>query len=164
MLLLCVPLVGFTQQTSEVLSVTGKITDAATGKSISNAEIQVQGFSNTIVKEDGTFTLKVPSLNATLVFVAQGYNSKELALCGRKSVTVALITDQAATAFQSLLLPEGEIVKSSYSNAVEQKDNIGLYSGSSLEELLQREFGSLRVNVRSGQPGSGANIYLRGYN
>lgn len=168
-LLLCISLVGIgipvvAQSAQSPLAVSGKITDAATGKPVTNAEIKVPGYSNAIVNEDGSFKLNVPSLRSTVVFTAQGYNTKEVSLCGATSLKVALINENAPTAFQSLLLPEGDVTKNTYSHAIEQKDNFAVYTGTSLEELLQREFGSLRVNVRSGQPGIGANIYLRGYN
>src|SRR5688572_12643872 len=87
---------------AEGVSVTGTITDAATKKALSGIRVKVDGFSAAITDDNGSFTIKVPSYNSSIVIEGEGYTSRRLPLKGRSSIAVSLI-DQTHESFDDLV-------------------------------------------------------------
>jgi TonB-linked SusC/RagA family outer membrane protein len=76
------------------ITVTGTVTDAATGEAMPGVNIQVQGTSlGAITDVDGKYTLSVPSRDVTLIFSFIGYVTQEIPLGGRAVVDVALSSE-----------------------------------------------------------------------
>lgn len=71
--------------------VSGKITDDQ-GQALPSVNIQVKG-SNvfTTSKPDGTYTITVPSANATLIFSYVGFDAQEIRVGSRSDIAVSLI-------------------------------------------------------------------------
>ena len=72
------------------VSVTGTVSDSQ-NEPLIGASIVVKGTTNGAITDvDGKFMLKVPNSNATLVFTFVGYDKKEVALNGRRTLNVVL--------------------------------------------------------------------------
>lgn len=83
-----IPLVAFQE------TITGTITDAATGESLPGVNITIQGTDQgTASSIDGTYELVVPTLNDTLVFSYVGYQSQTVPINGQTTVDVELAMD-----------------------------------------------------------------------
>jgi len=76
------------------LTVTGKVTDSQTGETMPGVNILVVGTSiGAITDASGSYSLTVTDRNATLRFSFIGYVSQEVAINGRSTVDVDLISE-----------------------------------------------------------------------
>ncbi|HSI90115.1 MAG TPA: von Willebrand factor type A domain-containing protein, partial [Adhaeribacter sp.] len=83
--LLCA-LVAFTQAPVQTKTITGTVTDMASGKPLAGVKITAKGTSKTThSKADGKFSLQVPASHQVLVFSLAKYVSKEVML-GKRTV------------------------------------------------------------------------------
>lgn len=148
------------------LSLTGKITDAATKKGLVGIGVSVDNYSAAITDENGNFTLNVPSLNIDVQVKGEGYETRQISLKGRSTINIALL-DAAHSSFQEVVtLP---LSKTQLRNI---PASISRYSfteewarpGETTDALLQGQVAGLNAIRRSGTPGAGANLFLRGYN
>lgn len=142
----------------------GKIIDAATKKGINGAQISCSAFSDAIASETGEFVIKVFSKNASINITAWGYMDKVVALKGNNAVVISLISDCFSSAFEDKYLPTGESAGFNFPFASVQTKKVSAQSNVLLEELLQTKAGEIRSVKRSGSPGIGSNVFIRGYN
>lgn len=145
--------------------VSGMITDAR-GRGLPGIQVQVADFSAAITDDQGRFTLQVPTYTATITITGEGYNIRRVALKGRKSVTVALLDDAAESFHETITMPSGIINREAVTAAAGQYNvNSGWgQPGEMVDGILQGRIAGLQVIRRSGTPGAGANLFLRGYN
>ncbi|MBQ3812985.1 MAG: TonB-dependent receptor [Bacteroidales bacterium] len=145
------------------ITVTGTITDEATGAGIPFAAVQLKGTTAGVVSnEDGMYSIFVPS-NSILVVSSIGYVNQEVEVNGRSSVDVALVPDSQAlddaivVAFGtkrkqdlvgSVTNVKGELIKNS--------------QAASVTSALEGAVSGLQVVTTTGQPGSDASIFVRG--
>jgi len=84
----------YTPDTVQQLTVTGKVTDSQTGETMPGVNILVVGTSiGAITDASGNYSLTVTDRNATLRFSFIGYVSQEVAINGRSTVDVDLISE-----------------------------------------------------------------------
>lgn len=144
----------------------GTITDAATKKGFVGVRVQVENFSAAITDENGNFTLNVPSYHTDILVSADGYEPRQISLKGRTSVNEALL-DETHSSFQELVtMPLSTNLHRTVAAAVSKYDNkVGWgRPDETLDALLQGQVAGLNAIRRSGTPGAGANMFLRGYN
>ena len=146
--------------------VTGTIRDAATGKGIAGARISLENVSASITDADGAFKLNVPSYFEDLLITAEGYDTKQVPLKGRKEIIVSLL-DESYNGFQDPLT--GPLGIAPMRNTTSAAARLQLSEDWSkpmetLDGLLQGKIAGLNSTRRSGTPGVGANLFLRGYN
>jgi TonB-linked SusC/RagA family outer membrane protein len=145
--------------------VSGKIVDGATKKAVSGARVNVPGFSAAITDDNGSFTIQVPSYDATIVVNGDGYNTREMPLKGRNNISVALLDESHASIHETVILPQGAQPKSHVTASVAQYHVNGFNQPAETPDaILQGRMAGLNVIRRSGVPGVGANLFLRGYN
>ncbi len=148
------------------VQISGTVSDAATKKGISGIRLKVENFSASITDSLGNFSLKVPSNTATIIVEGEGYNSQRVPLKGRSSLHVTLMDESHESFNETVTLPFGSKLKTEITGAVGQY-NVNSAWGRSAEipdALLQGKIAGLDVIRRSGAPGVGANMFLRGYN
>jgi TonB-dependent SusC/RagA subfamily outer membrane receptor len=154
------------QQPDTTKQITGKALDASTGSGLAGVTVSVPGFSSVITNDSGYFALKVPDFSATLSINGMGYKTKEVALKGQTSVSFSMYEESYTSIYDKAFLPQGPITMNRTINAVSSL-NFGLdawkQSGETPEKDLQGKIAGLSVVSRSGMPGAGADLYLRGY-
>jgi TonB-linked SusC/RagA family outer membrane protein len=143
--------------------VTGKVTDSKDGSPMTGVTISVNGQAVGTSKNDGTFSVTVPTSARTLVVSSVGYNDLEVSITGSA-------LDLKMTAGQDKSL--SEVVVTGYTTIQRKK-----YSGSSvnvnIEDVRTQPFGSfdqalqggapgVSVVANSGQPGASAQVRIRG--
>ncbi len=145
---------------------TGVIKDAATGKPLAAISISVTDFSAALTDDNGKFTIKVPDYNTTLFINGEGFQSKEVALKGRKTITAALYEESYNSIYDVATLPYGDKPKNQTVNAVTSINTLDNWSRNteSADGYLQGKVAGLNAVVRSGTPNVGAYLALRGYN
>jgi hypothetical protein len=77
---------------AQITTITGVIQEYNTGLFLPGVTVQEKGTSNGITSNDnGAFTLAVSQPNATLIFTSVGYETQEIRLNGRSSLTILLL-------------------------------------------------------------------------
>ena len=148
------------------IQVTGTISDAATGKGIAGARISLPNVSASITDGNGAFKINVPTYFEDLLVSADGYDTKQIPLKGRKQIAVSLL-EEGYSGFQDPLtspLAIAPIRNTTTASSRLQLDGEWTKPMESLDAILQGQVAGLNSTRRSGTPGVGANLFLRGYN
>jgi TonB-linked SusC/RagA family outer membrane protein len=148
------------------LPLTGTITDAATKKPVAGASVSVTDLSASITGNDGTFKLNVSSYTDNVIITAEGYEPRQIALKGRTSISISL-QDAGVSSFQeSIVMPFKAMPKREITAAATLYNPNGEWKRpmETIDALLQGQVAGLNSIRRSGTPGVGANLFLRGYN
>ena len=144
-------------------TVTGKVTSATDGASLPGVSVTVKGNPKIGTQTDvnGNFKLSVPATSKILVFGYIGFKSQEVAVSN--VMTVKLVED-----LKSL----SEVVVTGYGtqnkreiagsiSTIESKE-FAQVPIASFDQALQGKAPGILVQSNSGQPGSAANILIRG--
>lgn len=146
--------------------VTGTIRDAATGKGITGARITLPNVSASITDGSGSFKLNVPTFYEDILVSADGYDTKQVPLKGRMQIVVSLL-EEGNNGFQDPLtspLATAPMRNTTTASARLQLSEDWSRPMETLDALLQGKVAGLNSTRRSGTPGAGANLFLRGYN
>lgn len=144
--------------------VTGTVINALSNEPITGINVRTGQYSSVLTDENGKFSIRVPDLRATLVVSSTDYKNKEIALKGRSSVEIKIYNNDFDSYYTTVDMPFGDKTKTSISNAVESKEEHIATSRESVANVLNGEVAGVRTIMRSGLPGVGANIFIRGYN
>lgn len=144
--------------------VSGKVTDSKDGTVLPGVTIQLKGTSKTTFSaSDGSFKITVTGSNPVLIFTSVGFVSKEIAVKNETTVTVSLtaadkvIEEVVVTGYTS------QIKKQSTASIVKvNADEVKSQPIGSFEQLLQGKAPGILIQSQSGQPGSAANVTIRG--
>ncbi|TAH04906.1 MAG: SusC/RagA family TonB-linked outer membrane protein [Sphingobacteriales bacterium] len=147
-------------------TLTGVIKDAATGKPLAGIRVAVVNFSAAITDDNGTFKLTVPSYLTDINITGDGYASRQVSLKGRTDISIALLDDEASSFMQSVSMPFQKIAQRNVAAAIGNYSANGEWKrpDETIDGLLQGQVAGLNSIRRSGAPGTGANLFLRGYN
>jgi len=145
---------------------TGYITESFSGKPISGVSVSVKGFSAGITNDKGFYSISVPNYNVVIVIKAQGYQVKELALKGRKTLNIALYEEGFKSIYDQAHLPLADAPRYQVPYAIESINTNDNWSrvNESTDGYLQGKVAGLKSVRRSGTPGLGANVNIRGFN
>ena len=144
--------------------VTGTIMDAATHRPLPGIRISYHDISASITDSAGNFSVKVPNYNVAIVLEGDGYQIKEIALKGRKTVSSSLYEDTYSSFYDAANLPFATLPKNQIpfaATSIQTASNWGRTSESP-DAFLQGKVAGLQVIRRSGTPDIGANLFLRG--
>lgn len=146
--------------------ITGVVTDAATGKPLPGINVSVTGYSAALTDEGGKYKISVPDFRAVVVISGQGYQSKEEALKGRKSISSVLFEESYTSVYDAAVLPFGTVLKNRTPYAVATINPNGSWErgNETPDSYIQGKVAGLEAVRRSGTPDIGADLYLRGYN
>lgn len=163
MLCLCLLLAATSMFAQSNLTVTGVVTEKATGYPAIGVSVLVKGTTNgTITSIDGDYSLTDVPKNATLVFSYVGMLTQEVAVGGQTKVNVSMSEDT-----QNL----EEVVVIGYGTSkakdltapivVIKADEITKHATTSPMGALQGKVPGVQI-TSSGQPGSGPQVRIRG--
>ncbi|QNE39199.1 TonB-dependent receptor [Hymenobacter sp. NBH84] len=147
------------------VTVQGQVRDDQ-GNPLPGATVVLKGATGVGASSDaeGRFSLTVPTGNETLVVSSIGYVAQEVAIGGRTTLTIRLVTDNKA-------LDEVVVVGYGTQKRSDVTGAVGSVSSKELEERpivnvaqgLQGRVAGVDVSLNSGQPGSSPLIRVRGY-
>jgi TonB-linked SusC/RagA family outer membrane protein len=149
------------------VQVSGVVTDGSTGAPLSGVNVEVPGFSAAITNDKGRFRIRVPSRSSTVIVSGEGFQRKEVALKGSRHVQVRLYQMPFPSFYSEATLPlgSGSVSMSPYDvSTLSLSDKWGQKAGESADDYLQGRVAGLNVIRRSGTPGIGAWVSLRGFN
>ncbi|MEO6358721.1 MAG: TonB-dependent receptor [Ferruginibacter sp.] len=145
-------------------TVTGTVTDAATGKALAGASISVKGINKaTTTDANGTYSIDVTNSNAVLVFTFVGYTVQEVPVKGKSVIDVALKIESADLT-QVVVVGYGTQSKKDVTGSVKSVKSEAFNKGiiNSPEQLLQGKVAGVNVTSASGEPGGALGITIRG--
>jgi TonB-linked SusC/RagA family outer membrane protein len=145
------------------LTVTGKVTSAASGEPLPGVNIRVKGTTvGTTTDVDGNYSIEAPS-DATLMFSFVGYQEKTIPVRGRNTINVKLkevVTEMEEVVVVGYGTQERGNITSSISSV--STEDIAEMSPESVDQILQGQASGVDVTQTSGLPGAGSQIRIRG--
>ena len=159
-----------TKETEDIKSVqqqtiTGKVTDSQTGETMPGVNILVVGTSIGIITDaTGRYSITVADRNATFRFSFIGYVTQEIALNGRSTVDVKLVSEVTG-------LDEVVVIGYCTKRLSELSSSVAVVSNETLDKgvvsqnlgtMLQGKVPGLIVSNSSNHPQREANIVIRG--
>lgn len=147
------------------IKVTGTIKESFTGKPIPGASVSIEGYSAAITNNEGKFSLAVPSYKVVITINAQGYQGKELTINGKKHLDIFLHEADYKSVYDVVTLPYKKDLKNHVPYATESIDLVSNWEKAteSPDAYLQGKLSGIKSIRRSGTPGIGANMNIRGF-
>lgn len=140
-----------------MMEITGTIYDAATGKPLSGVQVQPLGNANyaAMTKDDGTFTIKVPTFTTSLYLFTSQYASQQVSITGKSHITANMLSDK----FNEMYTNGTQLGGAASVKTDKTTTQI------SVEDLISEQLGGdVRTIKRSGAPGIGSAMFIRGLN
>lgn len=160
----CFLLTTMMMYAQEWTEIKGKVLRATDKTPVESARVwSADAKSSAVTDKEGEFTILVSKKNTTLLFECYRYLSKEIVTNGRKSLKVYL-TDENIPAFSNThTLPLGQIknedrIGNPVSRRLQDLHNSRPY----VDEALYGVIPGLQVIEKSGMPGEGSFLNLRG--
>lgn len=149
---------------ANAVEIKGTVTDAASHQPLRAISVTYQSYSAAITDSLGRFTLKVPNAAVTIVLQAEGFQTKEVSLRGRRTITAALYEDSYTSFYDAAALPYGTqtINRIPYAVSLVQATNNWAHAAEVPDAYIQGRVAGLNAVRRAGTPNSGANLFLRG--
>ena len=152
---------------AQTRSVSGSVHDADTGEPLVGAQITIKGNPTvgTMARDDGNFSLTVPTQDVVIVVKRLGYPQKEVAVSsGMTSVTIVmrkdvLKLDQIVVTGQATGISRRNLPNSVATVDAEQLTKVPAVS---IENALQGKVAGAQIQQNTGAPGGGNRIRLRG--
>ncbi|MFY7923674.1 MAG: TonB-dependent receptor plug domain-containing protein, partial [Gemmatimonas sp.] len=150
-------------------TVTGRVTDGATGQPIQQARVLVQGTQvGSLTAENGRYTLRVPTSGAVVLEVSRiGYEAKKVTvtISGTAPVTQDVALTQAAFSLSAVVTTvTGQQRKVELANATTQiavAEKVAELPVSNMGQLLSGRAAGVQVTT-AGATGAGSRIRIRG--
>ena len=142
----------------DVVTITGVVTDAASGTPM--AGVRVQAYNNSLftamTKEDGSYSIKVPDYVSSLSFALEGCNTSVCAINGRTDdVDMQMYSDEFSNIYTTkTTASKSKVSKVSSLNADLSVDN----------QIQQNLLGDILSTTRSGQLAIGNSMMIAGIN
>jgi TonB-linked SusC/RagA family outer membrane protein len=155
-----------THRASSGVKVSGTIIEASTGNPLDGINVTVVDYSSAITDKDGTFSIEVPANTATLLISGEGFQTKEVAIKGRDELAIRLHEADFNSIYKTAYLsysrkPMSHMVHSVVSVNTPNKFQT---SAETPENYMQGKIPGLNMTRRSGTPGIGTFMALRGFN
>ena len=144
-------------------TVTGKITDAATGEALIGANVQVKGTSTGASTDmEGNYSVTVPADANTLVFSYTGYKDQEVEVNGQTTINVTL--SEGVKVDELVVVGYGAVKKSDLTGSVVQVASKDFNQGIQVapDQLIQGKVAGVLLLNNSGQPGGATTFRIRG--
>ena len=145
-------------------TVRGKITDQTTGEALPGANVFIKGTQiGTATNARGRYQLAVSSLSDTLEVSYIGYVQKEVAINGRRTINVKLIS-QTVKGEQLVVVGYGTQKQQDVTGSVGtvQMQAVNSQPITGANEALAGQIAGVQVNTTNGIPGGGPEIHIRG--
>ncbi|KAA6303303.1 MAG: TonB-dependent receptor SusC [Candidatus Ordinivivax streblomastigis] len=150
----------------DTITVSGTITDARTGIPLAGAQLwTLDKQISAMTDEKGEYQMYLPSLNGVLSIMMPGYTLREVSVQGRSQLSLSLYPTFFTSGYgqiENLLGVEPKITSAQTANSVA---DFSQSTALSPENEIQARLGSdARVITRSGVPGMGGTMFIRGLN
>lgn len=150
---------------AQTRTVTGRVTDQATGEGLPGVTVVLKGTTTGIsTGADGTFSLNVPTNGGTLTFSSVGHTTQERAIGSQAQIIISLAADNKELS---------EVVVTGYGQVESRRELTGAIATVNsaqykdqpvvgVDQALQGRAAGVQVFQNSGTPGSGIAVRIRG--
>ena len=137
-------------------TVKGRITDNATGLPMGGVRIQALGYEkySVLTEEDGTYSINVPEFVHTLYLYVPGYVPQQLAIKKNRDMNTSMLSDSFNGYFT-----DGTNITAKSSAQLSETSSITVET-----DIENKLAGAIHSTSRSGLPGQGAYMTIRGVN
>ena len=148
------------------IQVGGRVSNTA-GEPLAGASVRLKGSNaGTSTDVNGRFTLNIPGNRGTLIISFVGYITREVVAEGTADLNIILKSEDKQTD-EVVVIAYGSVKKSDLTGAVSSvsAEKVTQVKGvSNVAGALQGQASGVQVIQRSGQPGEGESIKIRGTN
>lgn len=144
-------------------TVTGKVTDAETGKPMPSVTVSIKGSTvSTTTNEEGDYSIKVPANESVLKFTSVGFTYQELRVGDKTVLNFALAKEQKAMD-EVIVVGYGTQKKSHLTGSVGTVDVKSIQDNpvGSLTEALKGQIVGVSVSGGYARPGESAALTIR---
>ena len=148
----------------QTVQIRGTVTSSEDGLGIPGVTITVKGTTVGVMTDsDGRYSLDAPAEATTLVFSYVGMMKQEVAISGRTVINITMLPDLQVMD-EVIVVAYGTAKKSSFTGSAEviQSDQLAKIQTASVAKALEGAAPGIQVTGGTGQPGSSANIRIRG--
>ncbi|HBT10002.1 MAG TPA: SusC/RagA family TonB-linked outer membrane protein, partial [Leeuwenhoekiella sp.] len=145
-------------------SVSGVVTEKATGMPIPGANIIVKGTSNGSTTDfDGNYTITNVNDGDVLLFSFLGFTEQQITYTGQATINVGLEENQTSLD-EVVVIGYGSVTKKDATGAVNQVSTEDFNKGqvNTAGQLITGKIAGVTVTSGGGAPGEGQNINIRG--
>lgn len=145
-------------------SVSGTVTEQATGMPLPGASIVVQGTSNGTSSDiDGKFTLSGVKNGDVIVISSIGFTSQNVSYNGQRTLSIVMVEEASQLAEVVVQVGYGTVRKKDLTGSVTTVSAKDFNKGTMVtaENLINGKVAGVTINT-SGAPGSGSQIRIRG--
>ncbi len=167
LLFFCVLAIGIQLVQAQTRSVTGKVTEKATGSPIPGVAVTIKGTKNAVSTDgNGIYKIAIPSTgNVVLVFNSIGFNNVEETIGSKSQVNVAL-TESATTLNEVKIvnIGYGTVKREAITGAVSSVGaaTIAAAPVASALEAIQGRVAGVNIASTEGSPDAEVNVRVRG--
>ena len=150
---------------AQTRTVSGKVTDQATGTGLPGVTVLLKGTTNGVsTNADGAFSLSVPEAGGTLVFSSVGMATQERAIGTENQFNIALAQDtkQLSEVVVTALGIRRESRALGYAVSEIKPEQVVQKSEPDVLRTLQGKIPGVNIGGSSGAPGSSTRITIRG--
>ena len=146
-------------------ALSGIALSSATGQPLPGISVTIPGVASSITDDDGRFSLRRTVEGAVIQFRGQGYACKEVIAGSQTDFKVELHDESFRTVYRQVITPFGRQDWKTVSASVSTIPNKENYKKAivSSESLIQDEGLGVNTLMRSGAPGAGGNMFVRGF-
>ncbi len=167
LLFFCVLAIGIQLAKAQTRSVTGKVTEKATGSPIPGVAVTIKGTKVAVSTDgNGTFKIGVPSTgNTVLVFKSIGFNEMEVEVGTKSQINAAL--EESSTSLNEVKIVNigyGTVRKEALTGSVSSISAKDLqdFPVGTVAEALAGKLAGVNVTTTEGAPGAEIQIRVRG--
>lgn len=149
----------------DAITIDGVVTSAASGNPLSGINVTVEGYSSEFTDDNGRFRIELPNSDAVLWMNGDGFQTKRLSIKGKTSIEVALHEEGFISYDRMTTLPYGKapLVETPWAAEAINMEDKWQSNSESPDSYLQGRISGLNAIRKSGSPGIGANMFLRGF-
>ncbi|MEM6318692.1 MAG: TonB-dependent receptor [Bacteroidota bacterium] len=144
-------------------TVTGVVTDDASGEALIGANVLVKGTTQgTITDIDGSYSLEIDMEDAVLIFSYTGYQTQEIPLGNQTTLDVQL--GEGSVLDEVVVVGYGTQKKGDLTSAIANisSEEIEVAPITSVEQAMQGRSAGVQITSSTGQPGAALNVRIRG--
>jgi TonB-linked SusC/RagA family outer membrane protein len=145
--------------------ITGIVVDGYTNKPITGVKLTITDFSGALTDNNGKFTIIVPDYNATLLVSFTNYHTKLLPVHKGKLATIKIYPSNYNSLFTEVALPAStqNLARSSAALSYLNPQGGWAVNSETPDSYLQGRLAGVNAIRRSGTPGIGADVFVRGF-
>lgn len=162
-LLVIFTVTGFFLATAQK-AVSGKVTDEKTGSALAGVTISLKnGKALGTTDAQGNFAISVPTTASSVILSSIGYNDIETSVA-QGSMNIKMVPGKNQSLTEVVITGYGNKSKRSYSGSAGTVaiDEVHTQPIASFDQLLQGQVSGVAVKTGTGQPGSAADVLIRG--